>query len=377
MNRLWTGLLLVAAWSLAAWPPAAPAKDKPAPGFTLKDQDGKPVGLKDHAGKIVVLEWVNWECPFYRRHIDAGTTKKLARKYADAGVVWLGVNSTKHHNVEKIKAWHAKAKIPYRVLDDHTGEVGRAYGARTTPHMIVLDKKHRVAYDGAIDDDRTGRKLKEGTARNYVGQALGELVAGKAPSVPKTKPYGCSVKYAPAPPPSAGGKKAPPVTLKDQDGKDVSLADFAGKTVVLEWINPDCPFSLRHYKAKTMVDLAGKYRDKGGVWLAVNTTHYWTQAKNKDFAGKYGVPYPILDDHTGEVGRKYGAKTTPDMRIIDAKGYLIYSGAIDDDSSGKKLKAGTAKNHVDAILAKVAAGKPVLPTQTKPYGCSVKYAKTK
>ena len=377
MTRLWTGLLLATVLSLAAWPPAAPAKDKPAPGFTLKDQDGKPVSLKDHAGKIVMLEWVNWECPFYRRHIDAGTTKKLAQKYADAGVVWLGINSTKHHNVAAIKKWHAKAKIPYPVLDDHTGEVGRKYGARTTPHMIVLDKKHRVAYDGAMDDDPSGKKLKGGTATNYVDQALAELVAGKAVSRAKTKPYGCSVKYAPAPPPSAAQDKAPPFTLKDQNGKDASLSDFAGKTVVLEWINPDCPVSLRHYKAKTMVDLAGKYRDKGVVWLAINTTHYWTQAKNKDFAEKYKLPYPILNDQDGTVGRQYGAKTTPDMRIINAKGALIYSGAIDDDRSGRKLKDGTAKNHVDEVLAKIVAGKPVLPTKTKPYGCSVKYAKRK
>ena len=196
MTRLWTGLLLATVLSLAAWPPAAPAKDKPAPGFTLKDQDGKPVSLKDHAGKIVMLEWVNWECPFYRRHIDAGTTKKLAQKYADAGVVWLGINSTKHHNVAAIKKWHAKAKIPYPVLDDHTGEVGRKYGAKNTPDMRIIDAKGALIYSGAIDDDRTGRKLKDGTAKNHVDQVLAKIVAGEPVLPTKTKPYGCSVKYA-------------------------------------------------------------------------------------------------------------------------------------------------------------------------------------
>jgi len=377
MKRLPNGLLVVMVLALVAGQVGV-AADKPANppapafAFTLKDQDGKDVSLKDHAGKIVVLEWINWECPFYRRHQNAGTMKKLATKYADKGVVWLGINSTKHHDVQKNKKWQQDNDVPYPVLDDHEGTVGRMFSARTTPQIVILDKKHRLAYNGAIDDDPRGSKLKEGTARNYADQALAELIAGKEVSMPKTRPYGCTVKYAP---PKPAGKEAPAFTLKDENGKDVSLSDLAGKTVVLEWINPDCPIWMRHFRSKTMIDLASKYQKKDVVWLAINTTHYWTQAKNKQFAEN--LPYPILNDQDGTVGRKYGAKTTPDMRIIDAKGNLLYSGAIDDDPSGRKLKKGTAKNYVDEILAQVTAGKSVSYTETRPYGCSVKYAKRK
>ena len=362
----------------AATPTASPEPPPAWWAITLLDQGGKKVGLKGHAGKVVVLEWINWGCPFAKRHLQAGTMKKLAEKYADKGVVWIGVNSTKSDNVEINKKAHSKYKLPYPVLDDHAGRLGRAFGAKTTPHMIVLSKEHKVAYDGAIDDDPRGAKLKDGSVTNYVDLALTELLAGKKVSKSKTRPYGCSVKYAPAPPPSAKGPKARPFTLTGHDGKDVSLEKLlaAGKIVVLEWFNPDCPVSRRHYTAaKTMVDLAKKYGDKGVVWLAVNSTHYWTPAKNKAFADKHGLPYAVLDDHEGKVGRMYGAKTTPDMRIITADGTIVYSGAIDDDPGGRKLKAGEAKNHVDAILGQLVAGKDVAPTQTRPYGCSVKYAK--
>jgi len=357
----------------ACGPTGKKAVKAPAPAFafTLKDQDAKPVSLKEHAGKIVVLEWINWGCPFDRRHHQAGTMKRLAEKYKPKGVVWLGIDSTKSHNVKAIKKWHTQQKMPFPVLDDHTGTVGRMFGARTTPHMIVLNKKHEVAYNGAIDDDPGGRKLKAGTALNYVDQALGELLAGKAVSVPKTKPYGCSVKYAPAPKTA----KAPDFTLKDHNGKEVKLSALAGKTIVLEWMNPGCPVVRRHYAAKTMVTLAKKYRDKGVVWLAVNSTHSANQAKNKAFAKQHDLPYAILDDRDGTVGRKYGARTTPHMFIVDAKGQLVYNGAIDDDPGGRRLKQGKAKNHVDVILTQLAAGKAVAPTQSKPYGCSVKYAR--
>jgi len=355
-----------------------PKKEKKAEpaafAFTLPDQDGKPVSLKDHADKIVVLEWINWECPFVRRHKNAGTMKKLARKYADKGVVWLGIDSTKHHNVKAIKKWHTQRKLPYPVLDDHTGTVGRMFGARTTPHMIVLSKKHAVAYNGAIDDDPRGGKLKAGTAKNYVDQALGELVAGKDVSAPKTKPYGCSVKYAPAPK-GPTGKKAAAFTLSDQDGKKVTLADLAGKIVVLEWFNWECPVTRRHHQAKTMIDLARKYADKGVVWLGIDSTKHHNVAAIKKWHEKHKLPYPLLDDHEGTVGRAYGARTTPHVFIVDRKGNLVYGGAIDDDPRGRKLKEGKAKNHVDAILAQLVAGKAVALTQTKPYGCSVKYAK--
>ena len=193
--------LLLALTLVASQAGAAEAKkekkaEPAAFAFTLPDQDGKPVSLTGHAGKIVVLEWVNWECPFWRRHHQAKTMINLAQKYADKGVVLLGVNSTKHHNVAIIKKWHDQHKLPYRVLDDHDGTVGRAYGAKTTPHMFIVDRKGNLVYDGAIDDDPRGRKLKAGKDKNHVDAILARLVAGKAVAFTQNKPYGCSVKYA-------------------------------------------------------------------------------------------------------------------------------------------------------------------------------------
>ena len=188
---------LVIGWSAAREACTAEAeKDGPrkAPAFTLEDVEGKKVNLSDFADKIVVLEWANPGCPIWLRVHKAGTFKALAEKYKDKGVVWLAINSTRTSNREKNRKFAETEKVPYPILDDHAGTVGRAYGAKTTPHMFVIDKHGQLAYEGAIDDDPAGRKEKP---LNYVDQALTELLAGKAVSVPKTKPYGCSVKYAP------------------------------------------------------------------------------------------------------------------------------------------------------------------------------------
>ena len=163
---------------------------------------------------------------------------------------------------------------------------------------------------------------------------------------------------------------APGFTLEDQSGSIVSLSDFGGKMVVLEWLNPDCPFVQRHYKAKTMTTLAEKYGDV--VWIAINSTHYMTKEDDKTWVEKYNLSYPILDDNPGKVGRVYGAKTTPHMFIIDKSGILVYQGAIDDDPGGSKK--GNALNYVNKALEEIQAGRAVTVSQTKPYGCSVKYS---
>jgi len=173
---------------------AEKAKPQKAPAFTLEDVDGKKVSLSDFADKIVVLEWMNPGCPIWARHHKAGTFRTLAEKYKDKGVVWLAINSTNSADKEKNKKFAETEKVPYPILDDHAGTVGKAYGAKTSPHMFVIDKHGRLAYEGAIDDDPAGKKENP---LNYVDQALTELLAGKAVSVPKTEPYGCSVKYAP------------------------------------------------------------------------------------------------------------------------------------------------------------------------------------
>ena len=175
---------------------------RPAPAFTLKDQDGKTVTLASLRGRIVVLEWMNPDCPFWTRHAIAGTMRTLAAAYAPQGVAWLGVDSTAHLPLER-DAWAREAfSLPYPVLNDRLGRVGRVYGAKTTPHLFVIDPKGRLAYAGAIDDDPAGgqdgrlRTSKGGSGGvNYVRQALDEMLAGKTVSVPETQPYGCSVKY--------------------------------------------------------------------------------------------------------------------------------------------------------------------------------------
>jgi len=169
------------------------------------------------------------------------------------------------------------------------------------------------------------------------------------------------------------GDTAPAFTLADTEGNQVSLGDFEGKIVVLEWLNPDCPFVQRHYKAGTMKNLATRYDEEGVVWLTINSTNYMDGAANAKFKAENDLPYTILVDQTGDVGRLYGAKTTPHMFIIDNNGSLVYIGAIDDDPRGNKGEP--AVNFVAVALGEVLAGNAVTTAETKPYGCSVKYKK--
>ena len=182
-----------AATGAAAVEPVSATIGAPAPGFTLPDASGQPVKLSDFAGKVVVLEWINPDCPFVVRHANAGTMKSLAQKYS-GNVVWIGINSTNYMDSAANAKWIADRALPYTVLDDHTGAVGRAYNAKTTPHMYVIDTTGKLVYAGAIDDDNGG--TKGASAVNYVDAALAEVTAGKPVSVAETKPYGCSVKYA-------------------------------------------------------------------------------------------------------------------------------------------------------------------------------------
>jgi peroxiredoxin len=169
------------------------------------------------------------------------------------------------------------------------------------------------------------------------------------------------------------GQTAPAFTLQDQDGKDVSLTDYAGKVVVLEWTNPRCPYVQRHYREQTMIKLSNAYRDKGVVWLAINSTHDTANADNKQWVEKNGLKYPVLNDSTGKVGHAYNAKTTPDMFVIDKDGKLAYAGAIDDDAEGEK-DASARINYVEKAMDQLLSGQAVVTSETKPYGCGVKYS---
>jgi peroxiredoxin len=175
------------------------------------------------------------------------------------------------------------------------------------------------------------------------------------------------------------GKAAPDFTLKDLDGKEVKLASFKGKVVVLEWFNPGCPFVKRSHTVGSLVDTAKRRGKDGVVWLAINSGSAGKQgadtAINAEAAKNWSMPNPILRDDSGSVGKSYGATNTPNMFVIDKTGTVVYAGAIDNspDGEGKSPQGGKLINYVDAALDDVAAGRAVKTAVTRPYGCTVKY----
>lgn len=175
------------------------------------------------------------------------------------------------------------------------------------------------------------------------------------------------------------GSPAPAFTLTDTKGKQHNLADYKGKYVVLEWVNLGCPFVKKHYESGNMQATQKKAVEKGVVWLSVNSSAKWKQgnmsasAWNEEIAGRKMASTAVLIDESGEVGRTYGAKTTPHMYVVNPDGVLIYKGAIDDQPSTNKDDIPRAKNYVLAALDESMAGKPVSMASTQSYGCSVKY----
>ncbi|PZO87563.1 MAG: thioredoxin family protein [Micavibrio aeruginosavorus] len=175
------------------------------------------------------------------------------------------------------------------------------------------------------------------------------------------------------------GKPAPDFTGTDTNGKEHKLSDFKGKTVVLEWTNPGCPFVVKHYDSGNMQKLQEEYTGKDVVWLTINSGaegkqgHLTNEEANKYIADHKAKQTAMILDGKGTIGKLYDAKTTPHMFVIDKDGVLVYDGAIDDNDSANKEDAATANNYVKAALDSIAAGKPVEKSKTKPYGCSVKY----
>ena len=194
MNRILT--IAIAAVVITPLLFAAEQKMTKAPDFTLTNYDGKTVKLSDYAGKIVVLEWFSYECPFARYNYEKTTSvNDLVNKFKDKGVVFLAINSTGHQTTEKNKEFAEQFKVSHPILNDSKGVVGRAYGAKTTPHTFIIDAKGNIAYTGSFDNAPIGKIPQGEQYVNYIDKALGELTAGKAVSVAETKPYGCSVKY--------------------------------------------------------------------------------------------------------------------------------------------------------------------------------------
>ena len=176
-----------------------------APEFKLKDTEGKEHSLSDYtkAGKVVVLEWFNPGCPFIKlHHVKQTTMNDLVRDFKEKNVVFLAINSTNSEHPDHGKDAEAKKdwKMEYPILSDANGRTGHAYGARTTPHMFVIDKEGKIAYMGAMDNDPRNEKTAdaekpEDKKVNYVRAALTELLAGKKVSKSETRSYGCGVKY--------------------------------------------------------------------------------------------------------------------------------------------------------------------------------------
>ena len=158
---------------------AAAAPSGPAPDFTVADSTGKPVRLSDYKGKFVVLEWTNPECPFVRKHYDSQNMQGLQKEFGAKDVVWLAINSTNKSSGEfktgaQMDAWlKTQGAAPKATLIDSSSETGRAYAAKTTPHMFVVDPSGRIVYGGAIDDKRSANPADAKTANNYVRAEIG------------------------------------------------------------------------------------------------------------------------------------------------------------------------------------------------------------
>lgn len=175
------------------------------------------------------------------------------------------------------------------------------------------------------------------------------------------------------------GKPAPDFALKDLDGNEVRLSSFKGKTVVLEWFNPRCPYVRAAHTKGSLKDAAKRHTKDGVVWLAINSAGEGKQGFGVDASREgtktYGMDHPVLLDPSGDVGHAYGATNTPHMMVIDPNGILVYRGAIDNspDGEGESPTNGVLVRYVDEALAAVAAGKTPATTETKAYGCGVKY----
>ncbi len=175
------------------------------------------------------------------------------------------------------------------------------------------------------------------------------------------------------------GQKAPDFTLEDTNNAHQSLSQFKGKFVVLEWVNPDCPFVKKHYNSGNMQNLQKELRGKDVTWLSVCSSakgkqgFYTGEEWNKMTLEKKAAPNAVLLDADGKVGKLYGAKTTPHMFVIDPNGILVYKGAIDDKPSTDIADVEGAKNYVKNALEETMAGKKAKVSQTQSYGCGVKY----
>ena len=201
--RMLAAAVTIAALAFVAIPDAhaSAVVGKAAPSFSLTDMDGKTVKLSDFKGKFVVLEWVNFDCPFVRKHYGSENMQQLQKTYTGKDVVWISICSSApgkqgHLTGDEAKeATKERGASPTEFLLDPKGVTGKAYGAKTTPHMFVIDPKGKLLYNGAIDDTPSTKIADIPNSKNYVVAALDAALEGKPVENATTKPYGCSVKY--------------------------------------------------------------------------------------------------------------------------------------------------------------------------------------
>lgn len=337
---------------------------QPAPDFELGDTDGKRFKLSEQRGRVVVLEWFNPDCPYVvEAHGAGGALETLGNRAAKQNVVWVAINSGHRGNPSTGSERNQRAKeelaIEYPILLDESSWVGAAYGAKTTPHMFVIDAKGKLVYAGGHADRESGANLIEAV--------LAELAKGAEPSTPRTQNFGCGVKY---PTKAELGLLAPSFELPGLGGETVRLSDLRGQVVVLEWFNPECPVvKAAHDKGGALEDAAARWTQKGVAWIAINSGAPGKQGAgaelNQRAAKKWGLAHPLLLDESGKTGRAFGATTTPHMFVIDPRGLLVYRG-------GHADRSGTS--WIDQTLGEITAGKPISQPETKNTGCSVKYA---
>jgi peroxiredoxin len=200
-SEMMKSLFTAAAILLSAPAMATAVVGQPAPAFTATDSQGRTQSLASLKGKPVVIEWTNPDCPFVQKFYAGGDMQKLQAEARKQGAVWLTVNSGAPGKQGSMTAAEANAKMkaqgssPNAYIPDPSGEIGRAFGARTTPHMFVIDQKGTVVFAGGIDDQPTADPADIGKARNHVTAALADLAAGKPVEVASSRPYGCSIKY--------------------------------------------------------------------------------------------------------------------------------------------------------------------------------------
>lgn len=198
--------------------------------------------------------------------------------------------------------------------------------------------------------------------------------AGPPPDAPGAgAATGAPVEAGPV---AAVGQAAPDFTLTDTQGNTVKLSDYAGKTVVLEWFNPGCPFVKYAYEEGVLPNLASEWTSREVIWLAINSGAPGKQGHgvetNEKARGDWNINTPVLIDESGAVGQRYGAKTTPHMYVVDSAGVLRYAGGLDNAPLGR-VEGDARVDYVDQALQQLDAGQDVAVTTAKPYGCSVKY----